>query len=100
MFVAVYRFKIKPGKLEDFKKAWAITTEGIEKEYGGLGSRLHSTENELVFIAYAQWPSREKWKEPKPTLSENYEFARRQMRMCVEESETLHELEVVEDLLC
>ena len=99
MFVALYEFKVKQGKAEEFKQAWFKTTQGIYAEFGSLGSRLHSTEQPDIFIGYAQWPYREQWAKDKGDLSSQYLAARSRMRDCLESSRTLYEMEVTNDYL-
>lgn len=99
IFIALYEFKIKPGKEDDFRKAWLKTTKGIYQEFGSLGSRLHSTEKENIYIGYAQWPNREKWSSDKVELSVEYLSAWEEMKECIEESKTLYEMEVTDDYL-
>ncbi len=99
MFIALYKFEIKPGTAETFRQHWLQTTAGIASEYGGLGSRLHSTESPNVFIGYAQWPDRETWAAEKPPLSPPYEAARLAMRECLVDVTTLYELTVTDDAL-
>lgn len=99
MFIAIYEFKIKPGKEEQFRASWLKTTQGIYKEFGSIGSRLHATETSNVFIGYAQWPSKAQWAKDKGDLSPEYYQARQTMHDCIESSSTLHELEVTDDYL-
>lgn len=60
MFIAVYWWRIKPGKEEQFRQAWRRGTELITARYGSFGSRLHR-ERDGRFVGYAQWPSYEAW---------------------------------------
>lgn len=99
MFVVVYEFRIKDGSAEAFRTHWATTTQGILREYGSLGSRLHATADPNVFLAYAQWKSREQWQSPKNPLSDTYFKAREKMGACLESSSVLYELTVLDDLL-
>ncbi|MCB0640773.1 MAG: antibiotic biosynthesis monooxygenase, partial [Phaeodactylibacter sp.] len=92
MFIAIYRFQAKPGQVQSFIEAWKDLTELIYQHCGSLGSRLHR-EDELNFIAYAQWPDRDTWKHPKP-LPATADAIRQQMRESCSLIETLHELEV------
>ena len=77
--------------------AWSQVTRLIHDQCGSHGSCLHSL-GENQFIAYARWPSREVLEaadfEGEPLLA-----ARTAMRAACTEVETLHQLEVVEDLL-
>ena len=59
-FCVIYRWKFKPGMEAQFREGWRRGTVDIRDHQGGLGSRLHRAEDD-VFIAYAQWPSREAW---------------------------------------
>ncbi|MGE0151602.1 MAG: antibiotic biosynthesis monooxygenase [Reyranellaceae bacterium] len=61
MFIAVYWWRVHPGKEEQFRKAWRRGTEHIGRLYGGLGSRLHR-EADGRFVAYAQWPDEATWR--------------------------------------
>ena len=60
MFVAAYRWKVHPGKEEQFRAAWRRGTELIRALYGSLGSRLHRDE-EGRFVGVAEWPDRATW---------------------------------------
>ena len=61
MFVAVYWWRVKPGKEEQFRAAWRRGTELITAKYGSYGSRLHRN-HDGRFVGYAQWPDYETWK--------------------------------------
>lgn len=61
MFVAVYWWRVHPGKEEQFRSAWRRGTEHIGRIYGGLGSRLHR-EADGRFVAYAQWSDEQTWR--------------------------------------
>jgi len=54
LFIAVYRFKIKPATKEAFIQAWKTHMEGIYLVLGSLGSRLHKEEKTGYYIVYAQ----------------------------------------------
>jgi heme-degrading monooxygenase HmoA len=60
MFVAVYWWKVHPGKEEQFRAAWRRGTELITAKYGSLGSRLHR-DSEGRFIGVAEWPDAKTW---------------------------------------
>ena len=60
MFVVLYRWRIKKDHEEEFRAAWARATEKIAERYGALGSRLHRVDDGS-WLAYAQWPDRERW---------------------------------------
>lgn len=54
----LYRFRLVPGKEEQFIDGWRRITIGLRERRGGLGSRLHRGDDGLWY-AYAQWPSKE-----------------------------------------
>lgn len=58
MFIALYRWKIKPGREAVFQEGWRRITLEIREKRGGWGSRLHKAEDG-TFIAYAQWKNQE-----------------------------------------
>ncbi|HEY4114357.1 MAG TPA: antibiotic biosynthesis monooxygenase family protein [Rhizomicrobium sp.] len=60
MFIAVYWWRVHPGKEEQFRSAWRRGTELIRRRFGGLGSRLHRAADGR-FVAYAQWADRAAW---------------------------------------
>lgn len=98
MFVAVYRFDVIAEKEKAFKEAWRALTELILKHENSLGSRLHH-EKDLTYIAYAQWHSKEQWKNAGENLPEEAAEWRAQMKASCIEIKTIHELEMVDDLL-
>lgn len=98
MFAVIYSFTIKPERAAQFINAWKEMTQLIKAFEGGLGSRLHK-KSETEYIAYAQWPSREKWKNAGGNLPKEAELVSQAMRECCIESKTIHELEMLEDLL-
>lgn len=61
MFVAVYWWKVHPGKEEQFRAAWRRGTELITARYGSYGSRLHRAEDGR-FIGVAEWPDEDTWR--------------------------------------
>jgi hypothetical protein len=60
MFVAVYWWRVVPGKEDQFRAAWRRGTELITARYGSFGSRLHCSEDGR-FIGIAEWPDRATW---------------------------------------
>jgi len=84
MYIALYRWKLKPGKEAQFREAWSEVTRAIRENCGSLGSRLHSSEDG-TWVAYAQWPSKEVFQK-KRSLGETVEAARKRMREAVEEN--------------
>jgi hypothetical protein len=61
MFVAVYWWRIHPGKEEQFREAWRRGTEQITQIYGSHGSRLHR-DSDGRFVGYAEWPDEATWR--------------------------------------
>ena len=61
MFVALYWWRVKPGKEAQFREGWSRATKAIMQRYGALGSRLHR-EHDGRFVAYAQWPDELTWR--------------------------------------
>lgn len=61
MFVAVYWWRVKPGKEEQFRAAWRRGTELITAKYGSYGSRLHRTLDGR-FVGVAEWPDEATWR--------------------------------------
>ena len=61
-FAVIYRWTIRVDKTEEFQEAWEKVTAAIRAQRGGLGSRLHQDED-LTWVAYAQWPDRETWEQ-------------------------------------
>jgi hypothetical protein len=61
MFVAVYRWRVHPGKEAQFRAAWRRGTELITARYGSYGSRLHR-DGDGSFIGYAEWPDETTWR--------------------------------------
>jgi quinol monooxygenase YgiN len=60
MFVAVYWWRVHPGKEEQFREAWRRGTERITAIYGSHGSRLHR-DRDGRFVGYAVWPDEATW---------------------------------------
>jgi quinol monooxygenase YgiN len=59
-FCVIYTFKVRPEMEDSFMEGWSRLTEAIRETRGGLGSRLHKSDNGW-WVAYAQWPDRETW---------------------------------------
>ena len=97
MFAVIYRFHPKVGREADFETEWHAGTTLIRAERGSLGSRLHRSPDG-GYMAYAQWPSRDAWKNPPPASTELRDTLAR-MNACLSESEVKAELEVIDDLL-
>ncbi len=97
MFVAMYRWTLKPGKETRFQEGWHRVTVAIREQNGSLGSRLHKA-SDGTWIAYAQWPSRQAWEAARENSSADAE-ARQMMADSVELRHPDLYLDVVDDLL-
>ncbi len=95
MFVAVYRYRLKPGTEEQFAKDWAeVTQRGIE-EGKSLGSTLGRAQDGS-WVAIARWPAkqqRDDWCSSIPV-----DGARARMRAAIETWIDDLEVEIVNDL--
>ncbi len=61
MFLAVYEWRAKPGKEDQFREAWRRGTIAITRRYGSYGSRLCRTPDGR-FIGVAEWPDEASWR--------------------------------------
>ena len=98
MFVVVYEFIVADGKDEVFTSSWLNVTKAFYAESGSLGSRLHKTQSPSIYVAYAQWPSKESWSQANLLLEGNLDAFSR-MRECLVSSKVVYELEVDLDYL-
>ena len=98
MYVVLYIFNVKPQQEENFIKGWKGLTALIYHFEGSLGSRLHKNEN-LEYMAYAQWPSKNKFESSGANLPEKADEYRDLMRSSCSKIEVIRKAEVVEDLL-
>lgn len=97
MFCIVYQWKVKPEKADRFRELWRAGTEAAYSKGGSFGSRLHQCEDG-TWIAYAQWPDKETWKQGIKHLAaaiEGTDWA----DCLLEEGKTLHLLNITDDLL-
>jgi hypothetical protein len=58
MFVAIYRWLLKPGLEADFQRAWSRITSLYVERWGSAGSALFKRDDG-VWVGIARWPSRE-----------------------------------------
>lgn len=61
MYVAVYAWRVKPGKEAQFREGWRRGTLAINRIYGSFGSRLCRAEDGR-FIGVAEWPDEATWR--------------------------------------
>ena len=98
MIAIIIKFKVKPNQEKVFKENWKKLTQFIYKYENSLGSRLHK-EDDLNFIAYAQWPDKKTLNNNDSKLPKEAIEVRQRMRDACEKIEKLFELELTEDLL-
>ncbi|WP_306643877.1 antibiotic biosynthesis monooxygenase family protein [Sanyastnella coralliicola] len=98
MFCVVYEFHVIPGKEDLFCQAWREMTELIYEFEGSLGSRLHQ-QSDTHFVAYAQWPSKERWENSGDRLPVIAEKISQDMKDSTLEIKTVYQLESTDDLL-
>ena len=102
MYIAIYEFEVKPGRSQDFEQSWATVTDAIRQHRGSLGSRLHrSADTPSVYVAYAQWPSAEVYRDESgwARFTPEQQAARTAMRDSLVRSVTLHLANVCDDRL-
>lgn len=94
MFIAIYRWRLKPGMEEQFVDGWERVTRAIYRSCGSYGSRLHRC-HDGTWLAYAAWPDAAARDECDHDETEG----RRLMREAVAEDFEDIECEPVSDLL-
>lgn len=97
MFAVIYQFEVKKNMETEFVINWKQMTQFIYEYEGSLGSRLHK-QKKGVYIAYAQWPSKETWKNSGNKLPHSATVVRTKMQETCTKIETLYQLECVENL--
>jgi quinol monooxygenase YgiN len=97
MFVALYRWRLKPNKENEFRQAWTRVTIAFREKFGSLGSRLHRSEDG-TWVAYAQWPNKKVWESARTPGSDS-DGARAQMQDAIAETLPTLYLTVTEDFL-
>lgn len=55
MFAVLYRWRLHPGREEQFVDGWNRVTRAIRQSCGSYGSRLHRA-SDGSWVAYARWP--------------------------------------------
>lgn len=71
-FCVIYRWEVTEGDEELFLEAWKEVTADFRAFSGGLGSRIHLSEDGF-WVAYAQWPNRAAWEEAELKTTEGRE---------------------------
>lgn len=99
MFVAVYWWRVHPGKEEQFREAWRRGTERITAIYGSHGSRLHRALDGR-FVGTAEWPDEASWRAAME-VKMIYDDAEERANFvdAVAEAELAFAMEVTDDLL-
>lgn len=95
-FAVLYQWKVDPDRVDEFRRAWRILTDGFMKESGALGSRLHEV-GDGWWAAYARWPDRET--RDRAHLSEYYKVAGEVMQRAVLERRPEIAMIVSDDML-
>ncbi|WP_391090441.1 antibiotic biosynthesis monooxygenase [Vibrio sp. NH-UV-68] len=99
MFTVVYEFVIDEGTDKKFREAWIEHTEYVYQTRGSLGSRLHTTGVENTYVAYAQWPDRDRWAETTELFRDLQPSTLLEMKKYLISSSVLRELTVCDDIL-
>ena len=108
MFAVIYRSYLKPGREEEFQRAWRTVADYFIGHRGALGSCLHRGEDGL-WVAYSRWPNREsrdsswpKDEQSKINLPNEIALAVALLKDCIDDERKLTDLclEVVDDKLC
>ena len=97
-FMVIYRWRLHPGREQQFIDCWSRNTPIIAERCGGLGSRLHRAEDGS-WLAYAQWPDRATWERSYSVPDWRTEAEHRQWAEAVAETFPRILLEPVADLL-
>lgn len=102
MFCAIYEFRLKDHVADqELRRIWRQMTTFMKERAGAVGSRLHKDDgDERRFLAYSQWPDRDRWAQGRKLLleSENgLQMMQRLEEIC--ESKVICESSDVEDLL-
>lgn len=98
MYCVIYKFNVKKEKAQEFIMAWKNVSKAYKTLCGSLGSRLHKTQNENVFIAYAQWPSKDVY-DSNINKDEIVNGVVTTMRARCNSHEVVEQMEVISDLL-
>lgn len=82
-FCVVYQFMVRAGCEAAFEQAWQDLTLAIREQCGGLGSRLHKTDDGW-WLAYAQWPDRQTWEQAQTRTTPVHPDAAQRMADAIE----------------
>lgn len=98
MYVAIYEFETHPDKEAVFIESWNTLTRYIYQNMGSLGSRLHKSSG-CIYLAYAQWPSKEVFEANNTELPPDMIAIRETMRGACVHVGRLVEMEMTDDFL-
>lgn len=98
LFTVLYSFKVPKEEADEFIQVWSELTQLIYEYEGSYGSRLHRA-SPGHFIGYAQWPSKEVWKNSGNHLPDSATALKKRMRELCSEIKTEFEMDVVQDRL-
>ncbi len=98
MYVAIYEFETHPGKEKVFIESWNTLTRYIYQHMNSLGSRLHKS-SDCIYLAYAQWPSKEVFEANNTELPPEMVAIRETMRNACVHVGRLVEMDTVDDFL-
>ncbi len=96
MFAVIIKFIIKENTEEQFIDAWIKLTQLIRIHEGGLGSRLHRVKKN-TFIAYAQWPNEETWKNSGGKMPQHGLDIKSKMRDCCKSVDVKNTLQIIKN---
>jgi hypothetical protein len=83
MFCVLYKFTVKPGGDDPFRRHWLAVTQWYYRYAGSLGSRLHRASTG-EYMGYAQWPSRAQWERQRERSDAELQAHRQAMRQACE----------------
>ena len=87
---------VKQGMESVFEQSWSALTELIYRYENSPGSRLHKTK-QGDYIATAQWPDKQTWKNAGDNLPLEANEITREMRNACHSIDTLYKLKLVND---
>jgi quinol monooxygenase YgiN len=96
MYVAIYRWKIRPQKESYFVEQWIEMSQELKKTHGCLGARLHR-HDDGSFVAYAQWSTKLAMHEARSKISEAHFLQVR--NECIESHIPIGEMQVIANCL-
>jgi heme-degrading monooxygenase HmoA len=80
MFVAIYRWRLKPDREGEVRGAWSRVTQAIHTKCGSHGSSLFRADDG-GHVGIACWPSRDAWQQCRAAEPSDLEI----MERCIAE---------------